>query len=313
MLFSLDFGALSAVLPGDANGATPDTTAGVSPDDRTEQDATPDVTPTTPNSQSGLADLTFAVKLDPQANPDTADPQQDRTEAQPIRTAGPIQPAAPQSATATPPVKDTRRSDLEEDAPQPAPRNEIVARVAAFQPPEKGAAAEAEPAAGQPHIETAKALETPSVQTASLESAAKPAAPLKELSIQVGQTQQDRVELRVVERSGELQVGVRAANPELAQGLRQGLPDLVDRLEQNGFHAETWRPGTPAGAVQTAGETRQRPMQSQPDTPQWQSGGQQQGRQQNRQNQSYRPQWVQELEGNLRGGQFAGELNGIAS
>jgi hypothetical protein len=217
------------------------------------------------------------------------------------------------AAEASGPPKETRRTELEEDAPAPAPRNDAMARVAAFQPTEKSAPSP-EPAAQQPRVDAGKALETAAVQSTNADHASKPAGPLKDLSIQVGQTQNDKVELRVVERSGEVQVAVRATNPDVAQGLRQGLPDLVDRLEQNGFRAEAWRPGVAATAVPGMGETRQRPMQSQHDQSQQQSqsGGQQQSRQQNRQNQSYRPQWVQELEGNLSGGSFAGEINGIS-
>ena len=267
-----------------------------------------------PAAQGAPADLSFALKLDAKANPDAGGNENNGGQSAqgqtPPRIEAPVNSTAETSGTA----KEARRADLEEDAPAPGPRNDAISRLAAFQATEKSAPADPEPAAQQPRVDTTKALETAAVQsTAAADHASKPAGPLKDLSIQVGQTQNDKVELRLVERSGEVQVAVRATNPDVAQGLRQGLPDLVDRLEQNGYRAEAWRPGTTTTAVQGTGETRQRPMQFQQDQsqPQSQSGGQQQSRQQNRQNQSYRPQWVQELEGNLSGGSIAGESNGI--
>lgn len=321
--FSLDFGILTGNDPAngdgiDSAGATPAVSAGTDTKDQATQ-ATTDVTQTSPPPVSG--DLAFALKLDSPGTPDAKDAAdaKDVTQANhepaPNGAAATIERDARTSADATAPVKSPQHADQEENNAQSAPRDPMAARIAAFQPPpEKNVSAPAEPTATQPHTETSKALEASATQTPSLEPASKPAGPLKELSIQVGQAQQDKVELHVVEHSGELQVAVRAANPDVAQGLRQGLPDLVDRLEQSGFHADSWRPGTSVSAVQGPADTRQRPMQFQqdPSQSQQQSGGQQ-GRQQNRQNQTYRPQWVRELEGKLSGGKFSGELNGIAS
>ena len=277
--------------------------------DQSQPAAAPDA-PAAPQGTPG--DLSFALKLDAQGNPDAGANDKNGGQTPQGQTPPRIEPPAASAANASGPPKDTRRAELEEEAPAPAPRTDAMARVAPFQTAEKSAPAEAEPAA-QPRVDTAKALETAAVQSTAVDHTTKTAGPLKDLSIQVGQTQNDKVELRVVERSGELQVAVRASNPDVAQGLRQGLPDLVDRLEQNGFRAEAWRPGATTTAVAGTGETRQRPMQFQRDQsqPQSQSGGQQQGRQQNRQNQPYRPQWVQELEGNPGGGSFAGATNGI--
>jgi len=162
------------------------------------------------------------------------------------------------------------------------------------------------------NVETA-APARPTEATQGADAPVKPAEPLKQLSIQVGDSRQDRVELRVVERAGELQVSVRSASPEVTQGLRQGLSDLVGRLEQSGFHAEAWRPGTTASGVQGTVETRQESAQFQNNGSQGQPGSQQQNRQPGNQNQSPRPQWVEELEGSLTGrGQLStGESNGI--
>lgn len=349
--FSLDF-AITATPEGtNGDGKGKDESAtGVSA--QGEPDAAPEIAAATPRRQPALGDLAFALRLDPQATSGVRDTdaragQPANTQAingpvlsteainaevlngkpadnqasngqvpdkQPGQNRGPVQleASAPTSPSATPPVKDTRHSD-QEDTPRPAPRTEIIAHPVPVPATEKNAPATSEPGTPQASADAAKALEnSASVQPSSLDSSTKASTPLREMSIQVGQVSQDRVQLRLVEHAGELQVAVRSANPDLAQGLRQGIPDLVDRLQQNGFHAEAWRPGTTVSTVQGGGETRQRPMHFQQDQSQSQSGGQQ-GRQQNRQNQSQRPQWVQELEGNLSGGQSSGELNGLTS
>ena len=74
----------------------------------------------------------------------------------------------------------------------------------------------------------------------------KPATvPLKDISLQVAQPGAQKVEVRVVQQSGELRVAVRTGDSDLAHGLQQGLSDLVGRLQENGFRAEAWRPGGP--------------------------------------------------------------------
>jgi len=284
------------------------------------------------------ADLAFAVKLAPpetgqtsagqtSANQNPAnqnpanqnnDAAQDKAGATEDATAATPQTPSRISADAVTAVKDAHRTEQDADAPAapppPAQAQAPARAVTVFQAPEKAASPDATPAAAEPQrLDASKALNAEPVQTQAATAATRPAGPLKDLSVQVGQTQQDRVELRVVERSGELQVAVRAADPELAQGLRQGLSDLADRLEQNGFRAETWRPGTAVSTVATSADARQKSTQFQDNGSQPQSGGSRQGRQQNGQNQSSRPRWVQELEGSLAGAGTAstGESNGL--
>jgi hypothetical protein len=59
---------------------------------------------------------------------------------------------------------------------------------------------------------------------------------------------QSRVEVRMAERAGEIRVTVHTPDQELAHSLRSELPELVGRLHQGGFQAETWRPAPPAQA-----------------------------------------------------------------
>ena len=60
-----------------------------------------------------------------------------------------------------------------------------------------------------------------------------------------------RVEVRLVERAGEVHVAVRTPDGKLAQAMRDDLPSLAARLEQNGFHGSEWRAGAASGGQRT--------------------------------------------------------------
>ncbi|HLK49893.1 MAG TPA: hypothetical protein VKT49_17240 [Bryobacteraceae bacterium] len=310
---SLDFGLIQGIAPGKDGEADSQQAAGqpaaATPALDPKQDALqapPDPLAEAAQPVAMPRELSFALKLDPQAvgkGSESAKDSKAAPEGSSLRIPAPVK----TSAAAVRALEEAHAGEPQADAA--APRNDVMARIAAFQMPqqnpqasgaaENGAAARMESAKA---LDTGKALDTASIQTSSADSTTKASGPLKELSIQVGQTQQDRVELRVVDRSGEMQVAVRASNPDVAQGLRQGLSDLVGRLEQNGYRAEGWRPGGSVTGIQGTGESRQKEMQFQRDDSQSQSGGSHQGRQQNPQGQGYRPRWVQELEGSLSDG-----------
>lgn len=161
----------------------------------------------------------------------------------------------------------------------------------------------------------------PGTQPLQTDEAAVTKAPLKDISFQVGQAQGQKVEVRVTEHAGELRVAVRTGDTDVAQGLRQGLSDLTAKLTENGYRAETWRPGDLSALTSTsAKEASDTPGQSpnggsQPQShSQPQSGAPQQDRGQQNQNPSNRPRWVQELETTLRGGTGStGDFNGLIS
>lgn len=91
-----------------------------------------------------------------------------------------------------------------------------------------------------------------------------------------------RVQVHVAERAGEVRVAVHTPDANLAGTLRQELPQLTSRLEQSGFHAETWHGPTGGAAEGTrAGEPAPgSPRQDTPDPQQRNSGGQQNEEQQ---------------------------------
>ena len=63
-----------------------------------------------------------------------------------------------------------------------------------------------------------------------------------------------RVNVRLVERAGAVEVDVRTPDSHLASSLRQDLPALTSRLEQTGLRAETWHdaPADAATRIRTA-------------------------------------------------------------
>jgi len=267
-----------------------------------QPDTIPQIVPV-PVAQTVSGELAFAVKVTPQ---ETAGPTTEISD-------GP-KPMVTSSAAQVAPVKESRRAENDGTPQDGAPQHDT-----AHQPPLPAAALPVaeKPAVASPSVpeaHTATPQHTISAELAQLSETpeAKPLQPLKQLSIQMGQEPQQRVELRVVERAGELQVAVRTANPEVAQGLRQGISDLVGQLEQSGYHADAWRPGAAAGATQMAAEKPQTQAGPQNNNSQSQSGSQQ-DRQQGNQNPSRRPQWVEELETTSAGSGelIAGETYGI--
>jgi hypothetical protein len=53
---------------------------------------------------------------------------------------------------------------------------------------------------------------------------------------------QQRVEVRLSERAGEVKMTVRTADEPLANTLRENLPALSARLAESGFKSEAWHP-----------------------------------------------------------------------
>jgi hypothetical protein len=208
------------------------------------------------------------------------------------------------------PAKESRRVDLADATPAAGLRTE-TSRAGAWVTGENPARGGSQPTAGTAS-RLPERLEAPPIRAE--EAAPRTAAPLKDLSIQIGQSSEESVELRVIEREGELHVAVRTGDADLAHGLRQGLPELVDHLDQSGFRAEAWRP---SGVVSAPGPSSQAPPRS-PEPrnadSQSQPGWSQQDRGQRDHNQSNRPKWVEELEGNLAGDgeRSTGEFHGFS-
>jgi hypothetical protein len=137
------------------------------------------------------------------------------------------------------------------------------------------------------------------------------AAPLQDISLQVGQAGSPKVEIRMVQQSGELQVAVRTGDSDLSHGLQQGLSDLVGRLQESGFRAEAWRPAGLDSHSATVVETKSSSESSQSGDSQPGNSGSRQESGQRQQNPSRRPAWVDELEARMNNQRSTGESYGI--
>ncbi len=166
--------------------------------------------------------------------------------------------------------------------------------------------------------QTAKHDDTPLLAAAKeitpATSAQASSGPMKDLAVNIAQPGGSSVQLRMVERSGELRVSVHSASPELSQQLRADLPDLTKKLSDTGFHSEVWRPATQAAAAAPgdAPGTKNQGGNSGGDS-QPQSGSQQGGGQRE-QNQSQRPKWFEELENSTQSAPTStGDFHGFSS
>ena len=139
-----------------------------------------------------------------------------------------------------------------------------------------------------------------------MESQSKTAsAPLKDISIQVSQPGTQKVEVRVVQQSGELRVAVRTGDSDLAHGLQQNLSDLVGRLQETGFRAEGWRPGGSTVDSPAASEARAASDASRSGNQQSSSGNSQGQEGERQQSRSQRPAWLEELEASINGNEWS--------
>jgi hypothetical protein len=79
----------------------------------------------------------------------------------------------------------------------------------------------------------------------AMESATTPepakAAAVRDMKFEVTGGEQ-RIEVRLSERAGEVKMTVRTADEPLASALRENLPALSARLAESGFKSEAWRP-----------------------------------------------------------------------
>lgn len=198
--------------------------------------------------------------------------------------------------------------DSEEDTPANA------AAAASLKDSTQAAAATAIPAATQPAVMMPQSVpaayahaqaetltaNTPVVPAAPsapvapvVEAPVTPAVRTHAIDIQVPGTGGDGVDVRVSQRAGDVQVTVRTPNDDLAQSLRQHLPELSDRLNQTGTTSQIWQPAAAGETSTGSGTTHDEPGSS------WQ------GQQQNPQSQ---PQADPDAEQNQRGGQWVDDF-----
>ncbi len=193
------------------------------------------------------------------------------------------------------------------ETPAPAAKNpEPAPALKPESPAYRVAAPEAVPSiqsVAQPHGQTAepehktetreipRPLEVPPEVTPS-----KPAEGLRDISFRLVDGSKEQVEVRLLERAGELRVSVRSADPQLNTELRNGLGDLAGKLEKTGFHTETWHP---ANEHARSGEAAQTGNSKQEQEPRHHAGQQHPERRDARGIRKIRPRWVEEISRNF--------------
>jgi hypothetical protein len=120
-------------------------------------------------------------------------------------------------------------------------------------------------------------------------------APLRSMQVQINGRDNQRVDLRLVERAGTLSMSVRSLDGTLNRNLQDHLPELITKLADQPGEAEWWTPktqtaeggsgsGTGGGSKEDSSASQGQQNQTGAD-----SGRQQGGRQSNQ------PRWVEEL------------------
>jgi hypothetical protein len=152
------------------------------------------------------------------------------------------------------------------------------------------------------------------VQTALPEPPARSVTPLKDLSLQLTQPGNERVDVRVTQQGGEVHVSVHSSDNSLNVGLRQGLSDLQNRLEENGYRSEMWKPAAAGAPIaqSSPAQTSNSFTRGGDSQPQHQGAPQQDGGRRNP-NQSNQPRWVEELRSSLTGDQPSGGFYGFGN
>jgi hypothetical protein len=208
------------------------------------------------------------------------------------------------------------KKSAESDAGVPAAVTPVTAGAGASLA-SYGQGPETQPGAALPAAEPSE-TSPPSPVEAKWIAEAQPksaAAPVKDIALQVSQPGAQKVDIRVVQQSGEVRVAVRTGDSDLAHGLQDGLSDLVGRLQDTGYRAEAWRPGGPTVQSTPVVGSGASPSGSRNADSQSFAGGSQQQPGERRQNQpQQRPAWVEEMDNSLASGERSqGASYGIGS
>lgn len=290
-----------------------------------------------PAAQSGggkAAELAFGARLVPTAEPVEA-PAIGQPDPLPVPVAAPAQPSAtaPLNGAVPEPAGEAVATPLEpaigqtddsaeessslpasldkEDAtaperirksetPAPSSGETFAASAARLSPDTAYApAVRLANASNQPeHSAVAEPRQAAAPETSAGAEPSKPPAAARNIQLNVNGGN-GRVEVRLTERGGEVEVAVRTPDARLAGALREDLPALSSRLAESGFRAETWHPASPgasSGVPSGPGDWHKLTEPSPAGTPQdpngrsRQNGGQPNGDSQPRQPQTHEQQ-----------------------
>jgi hypothetical protein len=115
--------------------------------------------------------------------------------------------------------------------------------------------------------------------------------PLRNMHIQLSGDNNQRVNVQLVDRGGELRVSVKSPDPVLSQTLQQHMPELTSRLQQQSYRTEVWMP------KESASSSSNNSNSNGSSNPGYGNPG---GRQNGQQQQQDRPEWLDDLEDNPR-------------
>jgi hypothetical protein len=122
----------------------------------------------------------------------------------------------------------------------------------------------------------------------------------QEIAVSVASSDDQKVEVRLVERAGEVHVSVRTTDETLAHTMREDLGSLTGKLAQNGFNTESYSPAR----AESSSSSNQRGASENQDS----NGGSQQGsrhggsspqQQSQQESRNRRPAWLEAMENSL--------------
>jgi hypothetical protein len=149
---------------------------------------------------------------------------------------------APRARTAS---NTDSRQDRQVETPDPPPARDAVQDARAILP---NISHDTAPASSRSTTEADRTQAPPrTVMSGEVARPAQPPAAVRDIRLELSGGEQ-RVEVRLMERGGEVHVAVRTPDTQLAGALRENLPSLSARLEQTGMRTESWHGGTDAAA-----------------------------------------------------------------
>jgi hypothetical protein len=156
----------------------------------------------------------------------------------------------------------------------------------------------------QPDVDAARR----DVEAAQLQNAATDIQPnpglrpqaMQQVSLRLASPDAPSVNVQLTERDGKVQVAVRTEDPELARSMQADLGDLVGRLEEKGFKAESWVPGAAHPAAPAAAQhSNSADNQGQPEHSGGGAGREQQRHEQNGSSHRQRARWMMQFDETL--------------
>jgi hypothetical protein len=151
-------------------------------------------------------------------------------------------------------------------------------------------------AAATSHPATAESAFDPRVERIEALRAARPAYAARDISLRVGGgpggSGENGVDVRIVDREGEVRFAVRTPNGTLLSSLRENLGDLLSRFDQAGYHAESWQPASGRAPYQEQGSG----SNHNPSAGQQSPGDSREQGQPQQQREDAPPEWLEEFE-----------------